>query len=545
MPGQYYLGAEESAPLFDVDLGEISIIVGAVWGVLWNYSAGLVSPLAWLVLGLLVAVLFNLFIQRLIRARFQHPLNNAKVTEIVDRAAQRLGITDHIEVWSRESDRLTCMATRNLVFAAVLLSDMAVRDIVRDPENAEVVVAYKLAGAYHSNPVRRLMVALGAFFLGLSSESFFLFRTISEISSIPYFVSTMVLLVAIMLFSVLIVILFARRSYRDGPLETVEELYEIPPPVAILRLFSKAPISDQKVAEYRDRKASALKEEAKSETLRNLKRSAIVAFVSTILALIFVVRVIGFSTPPRIVFSVIFLVVGAGIPFILTFVVTQFLASGKPGNGSDADREEEICRSELDKEIEKLIGSSSIGGGMSVRTLRGEDGVEYVAVYDSPDPLSGKRVLALVPHIVDLLGTADMLAPYILYETRREALVSRYERLIFALSFGSLIVLIAVMLASFFSSTFSLDVDQTLIMFFAWIFVIFPVIYVWFRHSTFELDVRLAREFPRYVEMLHRLYEDGYGTPYMGYPLRKRLEYLSRRGFESANLALPSASDSW
>ncbi len=546
LPRNYGIGTEDAAPLFHMTYGDewaLSLIWVYVWMRQWwiegRLGGGSVDNpvsiwlylLIWISVSMAVAMLSYIIWLYLLRLRYRSATTNIEIVEIVDRAKRKIGMQEDVEVWIRESDKLICMAARTLLFTAVLLSPIAMNDILNQPEDGEVVIAYKLQKARKVKSYQHLLMIELQFLFGMLCWMFpfilveFMFPFVPDQWSFMKMLITMDV-VAVILIATCVVIL--RKKHKTDEFYSVEKVYQVSPYVALLKVFGGNNLSEEKIRDYFEIAKQQTKRETVIEQKEIMKRSGVVATVVACFAFL-----LGFAWAEGAIQNlavpilVIALVAGA-ITFFAVITIHQLrqIASRKYSSREETDRKP-IEGSRV-ATIEDLLVNTVGITGYYVRKVQSKSGANLLAVFKSILLVPVNVVLTVPPQMIEVLQTPEMLTCYIAYEIKYREIISKYSKFLVA----GIILPVGIMIS------FEISQGDTKGIY-LWSFgiaiiaatIIETIVYAWFRIKSFGLDEKLARTFPQHVTMIRRLLDAGYGTPYMGLPLKKRLEHLRKKGF--------------
>ncbi len=527
----YHVDAEESDPLFSISSPDGPVVFGMLWAIVWTSFIDVIPFLpVWLLVSFAMGVLLNLIWYYFLKARYGRPLKDPEIRGMVDRAREKIGMKDDVQIWVRESDKLICMATRNILFTSILLSKIAISDLLEDPENSEVIVAYKLARVRTVKPLKSLFKSGLFFFVGVLLEAL-VFLDFSSLLSIFDPFTFMVLILSG--FAILVVILgvcFLTQQYNEKAFESVESLYGIPPIVALMRVFGKQTITEEKIEEYFEIAKPRIQEELKEEKSHRFRNAVLGATIVALIMIVILAYFGLFNSSRRIILSIFIVAFFGGVSFLIIIVgyTIADLRGGGEKSEDGGEGEERPYRGTLDSIIEDMMIRRAGMKGYYVRMIRSESGSNYIAVFNSAILTPANAILSVPPSLIDLLETPELLTPYIIHEIRYRGLVSKFQMYSPAAMFAAAPIIIYLFVTSLYSSTDFLTYFGYVLI---WIFAVALIGWLLFRTKAFHLDLELARIFPSHVQMLQKLLDANYSTPYMGYPLKKRLEYLHRKGF--------------
>jgi hypothetical protein len=244
--GYSYL-VEESAPLFAVSSPYVTAAFGALWGIIWTIRFDVILlTLPWLILTPFAGVAFYVACLWLLIDRYRQTPDNPKLIEVVGRAKNRVGYAGDIQVWERRSDRPLLMSSHNAPFAAILVSDTTVKDILENEENGEALLAYRIAGLSHLGRLHLLLSACV-----YSSVGAFAYFVISIRGTV--FFHNPLLLVFPAALTVMIVALIRFATIQDrktkGRNEEVYRLYGKTMDASLLSVFG-LPLTSEDRTEY-------------------------------------------------------------------------------------------------------------------------------------------------------------------------------------------------------------------------------------------------------------------------------------------------------
>ncbi len=526
----YYLGAEESAPLFKMNSSGGNWIIGMIWTQIWVFLMD-IRPffLIWTTTSLAAGMLLYIVWLSILKIRYGNPLDDPEIAEIVERARAKIGFRDEVQIWLRKSDKLICMAAKTPLFTSLLLSNIAVQDMMVNPESSEIIVAYKLAKIRKNTPFKQFMESGVYFMIGVIWAAFMFIDitdVISPISNATVFMALMIggLAAAIVIFGVFIL----SRSYKDEEFEAVESLYNIPPVVAFMRVFGKDTVSEEKLTEYFEIAKPKIKDELSQEKTNRFRNAAVISIITLVSVILFMLVIGVFGSPIRTVMSLMFALLFGGIAFLFTIIFYSMRDIWRPRKDNDEETDERTYHGSLSSVIEDMMHHVARLDGYYVRLIETSHGHDYLAIFNSRILVPSNVVFSVPSSIMELLKTPDMLTPYIVYEIKYSKLTSKYQKYPAILMFGALPFYIIYMFQNIFSGG---DILAAFGCYFAWIFLVATVGYVLFRLKSFSLDLELARRFPQHVNMLYKLLDAGFATPYMGHPIKKRLKFLERKGF--------------
>ncbi len=245
---QYEIGKENSVHLFLMTSSYGELILGMIWTVAWIM---LIDVWPYLIIWFVVSTAFGmlayigwLYISQLI---YGTVTTNAEIVEIVDRAKNKLKMKEYVEVWVKNSTKLICMAAKTPPYTAVLLSPIAVNDILNHPKDGEVVIAYKLSEIRESSPYRDIQMAVFQFWFGIFL-GLVVSITIADLSGFAQesFMETVLMVMAFTMYSIVIGVLVLAMSCTTGKgYDSVEEIYRTSPYNALMRVFGRKTISEE------------------------------------------------------------------------------------------------------------------------------------------------------------------------------------------------------------------------------------------------------------------------------------------------------------
>lgn len=93
--------------------------------------------LACLVIGLLIPLLFQIFI----RFKFKNPYQHTELELLIDKAKNRMGYISRPVLWLYPSEKVVLVPVSALTYKAIVLTESAVNDLLASPVEGEIVIA--------------------------------------------------------------------------------------------------------------------------------------------------------------------------------------------------------------------------------------------------------------------------------------------------------------------------------------------------------------------------------------------------------------------
>ncbi len=448
------------------------------------------------------------------------PIENAGIISMLERAKGRLGVKGDISLWQAPSDRTTFMTTTTLRYRAVVISEPAMKDMLREPESGETVLAHSILEVLESNP----WLSAFAYPLALVIVWLFTGMNLGYLTALSFLFNDWLLLIGVVAAFILLTcggaeILEESLKHRR---ERIEELYGLDLAVAHSAIFgigtgfarkftpSQSPHAEQRNSEP---------ERAWSGTWV-MKIPIVLAFFIAVPPILFFlpwmytlpipILPIMWATP-IIAFGGLGVALGVGLRVVLKAIEPRYITN--------------MVKDTLCEQVQQKLNLHKKYGFVSIRRTADAGGPMYILKID--EQRRGRVVYEIPEMIVNTLQDSEYLVPYLLAQMRLEFAYKMSTRLpmvglfgMMGFMFGGLIWLMSIRLPDFLFG------------------LLFPIVSVpafsglilcvalWKRRVDRTTDLELTTEYPKHPDGLRKLVEEGVTAPLEKVSFVKRLEWL-------------------
>jgi hypothetical protein len=560
--GGYFPGDEDNLLFLRIAL-EFGLVVvflsGQAWDFIWVQLLASLNAdflvLPWLISSFLFGVAIYLLTCAVFIRIYKHSFHNEGLNEIVERAKRKMGYSGTIQFWRYESERYILAGFRTAVYSAILISDRALRSILENPSDGEVVIASKITGWPRFGALTRFL-RIGLLFLApavflpiLFDASLLYYDPAFGPSLVPFGVAA-----SYVFFSML-------RDWMSRPytIHEVEALYGTPLSTSFMMLFVGPATSQKKVQKYVENyKVPPNRQDIirkRNRLLTSLCGGAVVGSIP-----IFQLVASGALTrhPEFILLAAAFSLGLGGACAVMIFGF-QFdrsllhewddIRKGRARNKlqekkpvSDVVRQETAvhdgtpCSESEAREIEMLLSQAEGYEGYHVKCEeKGEDSGSFV-VYRPGGYNRANWVCTIPSELHKLMPSADMMVPHIIYGSTVERVQRKQVKYILPIILPAFVV--SFLLGSIFRINLTGGAADVI---FSGMLSLVPFLLVmllaghrWYKSIMFKADAELARMYPAHIAALEALTRIG-GIPELGVPsVEDRLRHLQNATHENA-----------